>query len=90
LYTNLATDPFSPANSGANGNWNLELQRDLTAKIGNANYDFEIGGYNDASGFASNNLPLNGNTQEIIIYLSNQSSNLSAINTNINTYYAIY
>lgn len=52
LYTNPATDPFSPANSGANGNWNLELQRDLTAKIGNANYD--IGHLFGASGGGGN------------------------------------
>ncbi len=39
LYTNPVTDPFSPANIGVNGAWNLELQRDLTTKIGNANYD---------------------------------------------------
>lgn len=31
-----------------------------------------------------------GNTQEIIIWLSDQTSNLSGINSNINTYYAIY
>jgi len=31
-----------------------------------------------------------GNTQEIIIWLSDQTSNLSGINTNINSYYAIY
>ena len=32
----------------------------------------------------------NGNMKEMIIYPSSQSSNLSGINTNINTYYAIY
>ncbi|MEY2671581.1 MAG: hypothetical protein RLZZ577_1897, partial [Bacteroidota bacterium] len=52
LYTNPATDPFSPANTGANGNWNVELQRDLTAKIGNANYD--IGHLFGASGGGGN------------------------------------
>jgi hypothetical protein len=31
-----------------------------------------------------------GNTQEIIIWLNDQTSNLSGINTNINSYYAIY
>jgi hypothetical protein len=34
LYTNAATDPYSPSSSGANGAWNLELQNDLTTKIG--------------------------------------------------------
>lgn len=32
----------------------------------------------------------NGNMKEMIIYSSSQSSNLSGINTNINTYYGIY
>jgi hypothetical protein len=31
-----------------------------------------------------------GNYQELIVYPTNQSSNLTGINTNINTYYAIY
>ena len=31
-----------------------------------------------------------GNTQEIILWLNDQTSNLSGINTNINTYYGIY
>ena len=31
-----------------------------------------------------------GNTQEIILWLSDQTSNLSGINTNMNTYYGIY
>lgn len=37
VYTNAATDPYSPA-SGMN-NWNAELQANLTAVIGEANYD---------------------------------------------------
>jgi hypothetical protein len=32
----------------------------------------------------------NGNISEFVIYASNQSSNQSGIQTNINTYYAIY
>lgn len=36
------------------------------------------------------NLDLLGNAQEMIFYNSNQSSNQSGIETNINTYYAIY
>ncbi len=39
IYTNPLTDPYSPAIVGANGAWNLELQRDLTTKIGSGNYD---------------------------------------------------
>ena len=31
-----------------------------------------------------------GNYQELVVYQSNQSTNLSGINTNINTYYGIY
>jgi hypothetical protein len=36
------------------------------------------------------NVGLNGNIQELIIYTSNQSSNRTGIETNINTHYAIY
>jgi hypothetical protein len=34
--------------------------------------------------------PYNGNIQEIVLYTTAQTSNVSGINTNINTYYAIY
>lgn len=52
IYTNATTDPYSPAKSGANGAWNLELQNDLTSKIGNVNYD--IGHLFGASGGGGN------------------------------------
>ena len=52
LYENAAIDPYSPSSVGANGAWNLELQNDLTAKIGNANYD--IGHLFGASGGGGN------------------------------------
>lgn len=37
IYTNTTTDPYSPATSI--GNWNKELQNNLTSVIGNAGYD---------------------------------------------------
>ena len=37
IYTNASTDPYSPATSI--GNWNRELQNNLTSVIGNAGYD---------------------------------------------------
>ncbi|MCG2612177.1 M12 family metallo-peptidase [Flavobacterium sp. SM15] len=37
VYTNAATDPYSPA--AQLSNWNAELQANLTAVIGEANYD---------------------------------------------------
>ncbi|MFN1219140.1 reprolysin-like metallopeptidase [Chryseobacterium kwangjuense] len=37
IYTNSATDPYSPAAS--KDKWNLELQNNLTANIGNSAYD---------------------------------------------------
>ena len=37
IYTNAATDPYSP--SAQMNNWNNELQQNLTATIGNAAYD---------------------------------------------------
>ncbi|MDQ0592698.1 hypothetical protein QFZ37_001067 [Chryseobacterium ginsenosidimutans] len=52
IYTNSATDPYSPASSGAGGAWNLELQNTLTANVGNANYD--IGHLFGASGGGGN------------------------------------
>ncbi len=39
IYTDPASDPYSPASSGAGGSWNLELQRNLTNTIGSAAYD---------------------------------------------------
>ena len=39
IYTNATTDPYSPANTGAKGAWNKELQQNLTAVIGNGGYD---------------------------------------------------
>lgn len=39
IYTNPSTDPYSPANLGSEGAWNMELQNTLTAQIGNVNYD---------------------------------------------------
>jgi hypothetical protein len=35
-------------------------------------------------------IPLSGNQSELIFYSSNQTSNITGIQTNINTYYAIY
>lgn len=52
IYTNAATDPYSPAATGAGGAWNLELQGVLTANVGNANYD--IGHLFGASGGGGN------------------------------------
>lgn len=52
IYTNAATDPYSPASSGAAGAWNLELQNVLTTNVGNGNYD--IGHLFGASGGGGN------------------------------------
>ena len=52
IYTNPATDPYSPAATGAGGAWNLELQNTLTTNVGNANYD--IGHLFGASGGGGN------------------------------------
>jgi len=40
--------------------------------------------------FPSGLIPLSGNQSELIFYSTNQTSNLTGIQTNINTYYAIY
>ncbi len=39
IYTNASTDPYSTANTGIGGAWNLELQQTLTSVIGNDAYD---------------------------------------------------
>lgn len=39
IYTDPVTDPYANAKEGADGAWNEDLQENLTAVIGNANYD---------------------------------------------------
>ncbi|RQP07832.1 MAG: T9SS C-terminal target domain-containing protein [Chryseobacterium sp.] len=39
IYSDPSTDPYSPASQGAGGAWNMELQRTLTAVVGEENYD---------------------------------------------------
>jgi hypothetical protein len=51
---------------------------------GNASFDFQLATYGNNSG------SLNGFYQEIVIWNSNQSSNKTGIESNINTYYGIY
>ena len=41
-------------------------------------------------GFPNNSLSFIGNLSELIFYSTNQNSNISAIQSNINTYYGIY
>lgn len=52
IYYNPATDPYSPAGTGAAGAWNGELQTTLTNVIGATNYD--IGHLFGASGGGGN------------------------------------
>jgi hypothetical protein len=56
----------------------------------NSNFRFLIGAYNDVGGGAANFYFLNGTISELVIYLSNQSSNRTGMSNNINTYYSIY
>lgn len=39
IYTNASTDPYSNAETGVKGAWNLEVQQTLTTVIGNGGYD---------------------------------------------------
>ncbi|WP_379965921.1 reprolysin-like metallopeptidase [Epilithonimonas sp. UC225_85] len=55
IYTNPSTDPYSNANVGIGGAWNLELQQTLTSLIGNDAYDIghlfgRAGGSGNAGG----------------------------------------
>lgn len=52
IYYDPATDPYSPASTGAGGAWNGQLQSTLTSVIGDANYD--IGHLFGASGGGGN------------------------------------
>ncbi len=52
IYYNAATDPYDAAATGAQGTWNVQLQRTLDAVVGNANYD--IGHLFGASGGGGN------------------------------------
>jgi len=55
IYNNPSTDPYSSANVGIGGAWNLELQQTLTSVIGNNAYDIghlfgRAGGSGNAGG----------------------------------------
>lgn len=68
---------------------------DVTANYGNNQYILSSGFYGSANnlgfGFSeSNSYPVNGYLQELIVYKSNQSTNNTAINDNINSFYTIY
>ncbi len=39
IYSNASSDPYSPANIGADGAWSAELQNNLTSVIGESAYD---------------------------------------------------
>ena len=54
------------------------------------NTSINIGNYPSQIGQRGVGFSLNGIIQEVVVYASNQSSNRSDINSNINTYYAIY
>lgn len=56
----------------------------------NSTTPFLIGGYNDVGGGGAGLYFLNGTLSELLIYLSDQSSNRTGLSNNINTYYSIY
>jgi hypothetical protein len=81
LYTNLANGAssafFNNGVSKASGNAGTNNIDGIV--IGNLGSDFTAAGYQ-----------LRGNYQELVLYPSNQTSNQTAIESNINTYYGIY
>ena len=84
LVQELVTiDAFSTSIAMYVNNANESLTNNLRVITSNLN-NVQIGNdtqYND---------PYNGNIQEIVLYTTAQTSNVSGINTNINSYYAIY
>jgi len=74
----------------------IGFSNEATAHINNVldatsiNTSINIGNYPSNIGDRNGSLSLNGIIQEMVVYASNQSSNRSGINSNINTYYAIY
>jgi len=81
LYTNLANGAssafFNNGVSKASGNAGTNNIDGIV--IGNLGSTFQSAGYQ-----------LRGNYQELVLYPSNQTSNQTAIESNINTYYGIY
>jgi SPP1 family predicted phage head-tail adaptor len=77
---------YSGINSNAYKNANSSTQ--ITSSTANENgADISIGSYGRVGTLANF---YNGNIQEIIFYTTNQSSNRTGIESNINTHYAIY
>lgn len=76
---------FLATNGGATQNNNTSAASNLS---GNANHSLRIGTAANAAG--TNLFFLAGNMQELIFYNSNQSTNKTGIETNINNYYSIY
>jgi SPP1 family predicted phage head-tail adaptor len=77
---------YSGINSNAYKNANSSTQ--ITSSTANENgADISIGSYERVGTLANF---YNGNIQEIIFYTTNQSSNRTGIESNINTHYAIY
>ena len=79
----VAIDAASSSISMFVNNSSVSLTNNTRTLTTNLN-DLQIGNdtqYND---------PYNGNIQEVVLYTTAQTSNVSGINTNINTYYGIY
>jgi hypothetical protein len=82
------------SNTNATGTNNIKLYQNNTIHIqgttsqdltGSNSYQFNVGRNN-----RDNSYYINGNIQEIVLYPTYQQTNLTAINTEINTYYGIY
>lgn len=87
LYSSeyIANTNFKLYRNGVN-----EATRTPVTTIGTSSFEFQIGAGNSGTGGQGYGYELNGNIQEMIFYLSNQSSNRTGIESNINTFYTIY
>jgi hypothetical protein len=84
LIQELVTiDAFSASIAMYVNNSSVSLTNNTRTLTSNLN-DVQIGNDTQYSD------PYNGNIQEVVLYTTAQTSNVSGINTNINTYYAIY
>jgi hypothetical protein len=72
------------------GGTSMSAHINNTLDVSSTGSSISINSYPTRIGFRNNTLHFGGKIQEIIVYRSDQSSNRTGIQNNINTYYSIY